>query len=131
MTALAVMLGGATGSLLRYALSLWIADRWGETFPWGTLAVNVAGSFGIGLLSGLTATEGALLVSPTVRLFIMVGFFGGFTTFSSFSLQTLNLVQDREWLAAGGNIISSVIFCLLAVWIGHVAATSLNSLSLK
>lgn len=130
-TGLAVMAGGALGSLLRYMASLAIAERWGGTFPWGTLAVNVAGSFGIGMFAGLTAVEGLLLVPPTVRVFVMVGIFGGFTTFSSFSLQTLNLVQDGEWLGAGGNIIFSVVLCLVAVWLGHVAAASLNALTLR
>ena len=125
------MAGGALGSILRYGASLAIAERWGGTFPWGTLAVNVAGSFGIGLFAGITAVEGLVLVPPTVRVFVMVGIFGGFTTFSSFSLQTLNLVQDGEWLAAGGNIVFSVVLCLLAVWLGNVAAMSLNSLSLR
>jgi len=125
------MAGGALGSILRYGASLAIAERWGGTFPWGTLAVNVAGSFGIGLFAGITAVEGLVLVPPTVRVFVMVGIFGGFTTFSSFSLQTLNLVQDGEWLAAGGNIVFSVVLCLLAVWLGNVAAMSLNSLTLR
>ena len=92
-TALAVMAGGAIGSILRYAVSLSIAERWG-TFPWGTLAVNVAGSFGIGLFAAMTGVDGLVLVPPAVRLFVMVGIFGGFTTFSSFSLQTLNLRSD-------------------------------------
>lgn len=131
MNALAVMIGGAVGSLLRYAISLWIANRWGGTFPWGTLLVNVTGSFGIGLFAGLTSLDGMLLVSPAARIFVTIGIFGGFTTFSSFSLQTLNLVQDGEWLAAGGNIAFSVVLCLLAVWVGHIAAASLNNLSLK
>ena len=125
------MAGGALGSILRYGASLAIAERWGGTFPWGTLAVNVAGSFGIGLFAGITAVEGLVLVPPTVRVFVMVGIFGGFTTFSSFSLQTLNLVQDGEWLAAGGNIVFSVVLCLGAVWIGNLAAMSLNSLTLR
>jgi len=72
-----------------------------------------------------------LLVPPTARLFVMVGIFGGFTTFSSFSLQTLSLAQDGEWLAAGGNVIFSMVLCLLAVWAGHAAAAALNSLLLK
>ena len=129
--ALAVMAGGAAGSLLRYLISVWIAARWGDTFPWGTLFVNVAGSFGIGLFSGLTTDEGMLLVPPLVRVFVMVGIFGGFTTFSSFSLQTLGLVQDGEWAVAGGNILLSVILCLAAVWLGHVSAASFNQISLR
>jgi len=130
-TALAVMTGGAAGSLLRYLISAGIAARWGDTFPWGTLFVNVAGSFGVGIFSGLTSGDGILLVSPTLRIFVMVGIFGGFTTFSSFSLQTLGLVQDGEWLAAGGNIFFSLALCLAAVWLGHTSALYFNTLSLR
>ena len=85
-TALAVMTGGGLGSLLRYAASLAIAERWGGTFPWGTLAVNVAGSFGIGLFAGLTAVEGLLLVPPTARVFVMVGIFGDAGKHSRFAV---------------------------------------------
>lgn len=130
-TALAVMAGGALGSLLRYLISLGIAVRFGDAFPWGTLLVNVAGSLGIGLFAGMTTDGGVLLVPPLVRVFVMVGIFGGFTTFSSFSLQTLNLVQDGEFLAAGGNIVFNLVLCLAAVWLGHTAANLLNSLSLR
>jgi len=131
MTALAVMAGGAVGSLLRYLISVGIAVRFGEAFPWGTILVNVVGSLGIGLFAGMTSDGGMWLVPPLARVFVMVGFFGGFTTFSSFSLQTLNLVQDGEFLAAGGNIVFSLVLCLAAVWLGHVAANYLNSLSLR
>ncbi len=125
------MAGGAVGSLLRYLVSLGIATRWGETFPWGTVFVNVVGSFGIGLFAGLTSDEGGLLVPTTLKVFVMVGFFGGFTTFSSFSLQTLNLVQDGEWLWAGWNILMSFSLCLIAVWLGHAASAYINHLSLR
>lgn len=125
------MAGGAAGSLLRYLLSAAVAARWGDAFPWGTITVNVLGSFGIGLFAGVTASEGLVLVAPSVRVFVMVGIFGGFTTFSSFSLQTLSLVQDGEWLAAAGNVLFSVALCLIAVWLGHAGAMVLNNLSLK
>lgn len=130
-TALAVMAGGAVGSLLRYLLSVGIAVRFGDAFPWGTLLVNVVGSLGIGLFAGMTSNGGVLLIPPLARVFVMVGFFGGFTTFSSFSLQTLNLAQDGEFLAASGNIVFNLLLCLAAVWIGHTAANLLNSLSLR
>jgi len=130
-TAIAVMAGGAVGSLLRYLLSVAIAVRWGDAFPWGTIFVNVLGSFGIGLFACLASDDGVLLVPSTARVFVMVGIFGGFTTFSSFSLQTLSLVQDGEWLAAGGNIVFSLVLCLAAVWLGHTAASYLNQLSLR
>lgn len=127
-TALAVMAGGALGSLLRYAISVWCAVRFGETFPWGTIVVNVAGSFGIGIFAALTVDDGLLLVSPLVRTFVMLGLFGGFTTFSSFSYQTLALAQGGEWLPAGANILLSVTLCLLGVWLGHTAGSAFQSL---
>jgi len=102
-TAFAVMAGGAAGSLLRYLISVWIAARWGDTFL-GHAARERGGLVrGIGLFAGLTTDDGYLLAPPLLRVFVMVGIFGGFTTFSSFSLQTLSLVQDGEWLAAGGG----------------------------
>ena len=96
--------------------------------PWGTLLVNVVGSFIIGFFATITGPDGRLLVAPDIRQFVMVGFCGGYTTFSSFSLQTLALAQDGEWLQVGGNILLSVAACLAAVWLGHVAASSLNEL---
>ena len=92
----------------------------------GTLVINVTGSFVIGLFAELTAPEGRALVSPAFRTFFMVGVCGGFTTFSSFSLQTLNLVQDKEWLYASLNILLSVALCLIAVWLGHVLALRIH-----
>jgi CrcB protein len=124
----AVTLGSALGGLARYAMSGAVASAFGETFPWGTLMVNILGSFIIGFFATLTATDGRLFVSGTTRQFVMAGLCGGFTTFSSFSLQTLNLMRDDEWLAAGGNIVGSVALCLIAVWIGHIAAAALNQL---
>ena len=123
-----VTLGSALGGAARYWCSGVIATRFGESFPWGTILVNVVGSFLIGLVATLTDPDGRLLLGPTARQFLMIGLFGGFTTFSSFSLQTLNLVQDSEWLQAGGNIIGSVVLCLLAVWLGHLLALSINAM---
>ncbi|HEU4678251.1 MAG TPA: CrcB family protein, partial [Terrimicrobiaceae bacterium] len=88
----AVMVGGAIGSALRYAMSSWISEATHSTFPWGTLVVNVIGSFVIGFFTGLTGPDGPLLVSPAARAFVTIGILGGFTTFSSFSLQTMLLV---------------------------------------
>ncbi len=120
--------GSALGGMGRYWCSGIAAHHFGETFPWGTIFVNVVGSFIIGFMATLTAPDGRFLVSGEARLFVMVGICGGYTTFSSFSLQTLNLVRDGEWLQAGGNIGLSVVLCLVAVWLGHVAAASLNQL---
>lgn len=121
-----IAIGGALGSVTRFWCSGVVARQFGETFPWGTLVVNVSGSFVIGLFATLTDPDGRLLVSPSFRQFFMIGICGGYTTFSSFSLQTLKLVQEREWLYAGLNIIGSVALCLVAVWLGHVAAEVLN-----
>jgi CrcB protein len=123
---LAVAIGSALGGLARYLFSGLVAVHFGETFPWGTLIVNVTGSFVIGFFATLTSPDGRFLVSPVTRQFVMTGLCGGYTTFSSFSLQTLNLMRDEEWLYAGGNVLGSVALCLFATWLGHVAASALN-----
>jgi CrcB protein len=128
MLYLAVALGGAIGSAGRFFLSGVIANAFGETFPLGTLVINVTGSFVIGFFGTLTAPDGRLLVSPTTRQFVMVGICGGYTTFSSFSLQTRNLMRDEEWLYAGANIVGSVVLCLIGVWLGHLAAAAFNQI---
>jgi CrcB protein len=121
-----VMLGGALGTGARFALSGFAAHRWGETFPWGTLIINVTGSFVIGFFAGLTGPEGRWMVDSTGRQFFLVGICGGYTTFSSFSLQTLTLARDSEWLLAGANVLGSFALCLIAVWLGHAAAAFIN-----
>ena len=121
-----VALGGALGSVARFWFADWIALRLGAAFPWGTIIVNVTGSFAIGFFGQLTGPEGRLVVDPAARIFFMVGICGGYTTFSAFSLQTLNLALDGQWLPAGANILYSVVLCLLAVWLGHLAALGLD-----
>jgi CrcB protein len=124
-----VALGGALGSVSRYWVNGLVSDKVGATFPWGTLTINVFGSFVIGVVGAMAAPEGRL-DSPTRQFatqFIMIGICGGYTTFSSFSLQTLNLLRDREWLYAGGNILLSVLLCLLAVWAGWMLGSTFNS----
>jgi CrcB protein len=111
---------------LRYWLSGLIANWVGQTFPWGTLVINITGSFAIGFFSTLTATDGRVFVPGEWRQFFMVGVCGGYTTFSSFSLQTMALAQDGEWLWAGANIMLSVMLCLAGVWLGHSGAMLLN-----
>ena len=125
-TYLAIMIGGGAGTGLRMALSSMLALKFGETFPVGTLLVNVTGCFVIGLFAALTGPEGPLLASPLTRQVIMIGVLGGYTTFSSFSLQTLVLLQDGEWLQAGLNVVLSVVLCLVAVWLGNAAASLLH-----
>jgi CrcB protein len=123
-----IAVGSALGGMARYWCSGMAARLLGETFPWGTLFVNIAGSFVIGFFATMTGPDGRILVGSTARLFVMIGFCGGYTTFSSLSLQTLNLMHDGEWIYAGLNIAASVVLCLLAVWIGHVAAAALGAL---
>jgi CrcB protein len=123
-----IAIGSALGGVARFWCSGVIARTIGETFPWGTLVVNIIGSFIIGFVATLTAPDGRLFIGSTARQFIMIGFCGGYTTFSSFSIQTLNLMNDGEWLYAGANITLSVVLCLVAVWAGHIAAVSLNTM---
>jgi CrcB protein len=123
---LGVAAGSALGGALRYGVSGLVARSVGETFPWGTLVVNVAGSFLIGLVATVTGPDGRLLVSPLARQFWMSGVFGGFTTFSSFSLQTLSLAQDGEWARAGANVALSLALCLAGVWLGATLAAAVN-----
>ena len=118
--------GGAVGTMARYWLSGVVAHRFGETFPMGTLVVNVSGSFVIGLFATLTDPDGRWFVGSEWRQFFMIGVLGGYTTFSSFSLQTLSLARDGEWLWAGMNVVASVMICLAAVWVGHALAININ-----
>jgi fluoride exporter len=121
-----IAVGGALGTTGRYWLSGVVARSMGETFPWGTLLINVTGSLVIGLFATLTGPDGRVFVGATARQFVMIGLCGGYTTFSSFSLQTLNLMNDGEWFQAGTNIVASVVLCLLAVWGGHALAVAIN-----
>ena len=123
-----IALGGALGTTARYWLSGVVARSVGETFPWGTLVINVTGSFVIGFFGALTGPDGRLFVGSTARQFVMIGMCGGYTTFSSFSLQTLNLMNDGEWFRAGANIGLSVLLCMIAVWVGVVLAGLINAM---
>jgi CrcB protein len=127
-TYLWIAFGGALGTLGRFGLSSFIAARFGDVFPWGTLIVNISGCFVIGFFATLTGTDGRLMVSPDMRQFVMVGICGGYTTFSSFSLQTLNLLRAGDVMRGGGNIAASVVACMIGVWIGAVAASMFNRL---
>jgi len=125
-----VALGGALGSAARFWFSGVIARNFGVTVPWGTLLVNITGSLAIGVFATITGPDGRWLAPAWFRQqFFMLGICGGYTTFSSFSLQTLNLIQDGEWLYAGANILVSVAFCLVAVWLGYVLGAFLNGIS--
>ena len=127
VTYLWIALGSALGGVARYACSN-LAVAWlGPSFPWGTLAINVVGSFVIGFFGTVTGPDGRYLVPGDMRQFVMVGVCGGFTTFSSFSLQTLTLAQDGEFVRAGLNVGGSVVLCLISVWLGYVAAAAINA----
>jgi CrcB protein len=123
MSYLLIALGGALGSVARYWCSLAIAARTGGAFPWGTLAVNVIGSGLIGVAMGALEPGSRIQVAQQSREFVnqffMIGVLGGFTTFSSFSLQTLALVRENLWWQAGANVAGSVVLCLTAVAIGY------------
>lgn len=121
-----VALGSAAGGIARYWASGIVATRVGQSFPWDTLVVNVSGSFVIGFLATISMPESRWLLSPYTRSLFMIGFCGGYTTFSSFSLQTINLLQEREWLYALGNAVLSVALCLVSVWLGHTLAELIN-----
>ena len=117
-----VMVGGALGTGARFWVSGFVAERGGELFPLGTLVVNITGSFAVGFLAFFMDSQGFFLMSPRLRQFLMIGVCGGYTTFSSFSLQTLDLVRDGDWFKAGLNTLLSFVCCLAAVWLGRILA---------
>ena len=124
-------LGGALGSMLRFGLGSLIdtaVQKTGQIFPWGTIVVNITGCFVIGFIFTISAGEGRLMLSTLTRQFIMIGILGGYTTFSSFSLQTLTLAQDGQWWGAAANVLLSVVLWLVGVWLGAALAWSLNQM---
>lgn len=119
---LLIATGGAAGAVFRYGLSSGIAHWFGKGFPLGTLTVNVVGS---GLMGFLYVLMLQRVVSEEWRLALLTGLLGAFTTFSTFSVETLNLVQDGAFLKAGANVFLSVFLCLMAAWIGMVLGKQL------
>jgi CrcB protein len=117
---LAVGAGGFLGAITRYAVGLWIGQRWGRSFPMGTFVINVSGSFIIGLV--MTLFTERLMVNPQWRLLIAVGFLGAYTTFSTFELETGNLLRDSEWMLAAMNVVLSVLAGFVALKIGEIIA---------
>ena len=118
-----IALAGLVGTLIRYWVSGFVARQYGETFPWGTLVVNLIGSFLAGSIYYLA--EERFLISPTLRTVILIGLLGGLTTFSSYGLQTFTLLRDGEIGLATLNIAISNVLGLLLVWIGYVAFKAL------
>jgi len=123
MAIVSVVVGGALGSVLRYLVSGWVQAWSGGLFPAGTLAVNIAGSFVIGLVLGMGA--GRFLLPPEWRLFLTTGLCGGLTTFSTFSFETLALLEDRQWLPAALNIALNLALCGAATFAGLSAGRAL------
>lgn len=126
VTYLAIGIGSALGGAARYGCGLAAAWAWGTGFPWGTIVINIVGSLVIGGFAELTGPDGRLLVGTLGRQFVMIGICGGYTTFSSFSLETLGLLQSGRPLAALANVMLSLVLCLGAVWTGHVLARKAN-----
>lgn len=124
-TCLLVTLGGAIGTLARYAISV-LAMPISRDLPWGTILINVSGSFVIGFFGTLTITHGRYPLPESARLFVMIGLCGGYTTFSSFSLQTLELMRSGAMIRAGLNLALSVLLCVIAVALGHAIAARIN-----
>ena len=116
---LAVGLGGFVGSVFRYGMSGFLYRILGDRFPYGTLAVNILGCFTIGILMSLF--EQRWLVQPNVRLFLTIGILGGFTTFSTFSFETIEMLKGGNFGMGFLNIFGSMIFCLAATWLGSIA----------
>ena len=117
-----VAIGGALGSMARLWVSTIVAERVTETFPLGTLVVNITGSFLIGLFAGMFRSG----ASTTTRAFLMTGICGGYTTFSSFSLQNLQLLESGNYYHAGLNTALSLTLCMVAVWLGYLAGVALS-----
>ena len=117
---LIIGVGGFLGAVARYAIGVWIGQKWGRIFPLGTLVINISGSFFIGLIMSL-ATE-RFMVNPQWRLFLAVGFLGAYTTFSTFEYETGGLLKDSEWMLAAVNVICSVIAGFIALKIGEYIA---------
>lgn len=114
-----ICLGGAAGTGARYVLSGWLLRVAGPGFPWGTLAANVLGSFLLGLIAQVAfATD---LIPPTLRLALTTGLMGGFTTYSTFNYETLQYLQQDEWLLAAANLGVTVVSCLVAGSLGLLA----------
>lgn len=119
MAFLWVALGGAIGAVGRYSVVQWAVTRWGSTFPWGTLAVNVTGSLAIGILAALLSSR---QTDPMVRLLLITGVLGGYTTFSAFSLETLTLIYEQRSLVALAYAAGSVLLGTVAAGIGYALA---------
>ena len=120
---IAIASGGAAGALMRFWVSNGVYQLFGRGFPYGTLAVNLLGSMAMGFLYVLFLER--MVVSPEMRAALLIGFLGAFTTFSTFSIETLNLIEQADLLKAGANIVISVFASVLACWIGLILGRQL------
>ncbi len=120
---LAVAAGAALGAVLRYGVALWAARKWGSGFPVGTMIINVSGSLLIGFAIGLAASR--LALTPTLRLFVVTGFLGGYTTFSTFSYETYELINAgslwRGMANAAGSVLLGFLAVVLGIWLARLA----------
>jgi len=128
---LIIGVGGGLGSMFRFAVASLIdsyVKKGGPPYFLGTMLVNITGCFLIGFIFTISDTEGRFYLTPLQRQFIMIGILGGYTTFSSFTLQTLLLAQDGQWGQAAANVLFSVVLCLVGVWLGALLAGSMNQM---
>ena len=129
MQYLVIGLGGALGSMLRFGIGTLIDSSVQKTiFPWGTIVVNITGCFVIGFFATVSSTDGRWMIPTLWRTFIMIGILGGYTTFSSFTLQTLTLAQAGQLGGAVANVLISVVLCLAGVWLGALLAGWINQM---
>ena len=126
MTYFWIIVGSIIGGVARYMCASFISTNLGEAFPWDTLLVNMVGAFIIGFFAALSSVDGIWSTSPEIRPLVIIGFCGSYTTFSTFSLQTLSLITEYKLFEAAANIILSVFICLLFVWIGHILGVYMN-----
>lgn len=117
-------IGGFLGAITRYSIALWIGQKWGRSFPFGTLVVNISGCLLIGFLMPLVTER--FLVNPQLRLLLTVGFLGAYTTFSTFAYETGALLQDGEWLFALLNVVLSVLVGFIALKLGEIASKAMS-----
>jgi CrcB protein len=128
---LVIGVGGALGSMGRFGVASLVdafIKKGGPPYFLGTMLVNITGCFLIGFIFTISDTEGRFYLSPLQRQFVMIGILGGYTTFSSFTLQTLLLAQDGQWAQVAVNVLGSVVICLVGVWLGAMLAASINQI---
>ncbi|HEX4211564.1 MAG TPA: fluoride efflux transporter CrcB [Candidatus Binataceae bacterium] len=128
MTYFWVAIGGALGSVMRFGFSGLITEVTGGFFPYGTMFVNVTGALLIGIIASLAAPDSRYFIPAPARLFLMTGICGGYTTFSTFSLESFNLLRDGEVIPALANMLLSVVLCVISVWIGYTSVMVMSRL---